>query len=148
MGLEMLKSGGRADLERLCLYMLSLGFENLSEEAKILECLKFEACMNASGEDKEIDWGNVNLLNRKLLAKKKRVGGMDCGELLGHSLQATYSPLGTWTTSVRRWADEGRLFCCCVVVWTVLVNCTATLRRCSMWLFHNHTCSRAHLESP
>lgn len=67
----MPKSGGRAGLERLCLYMLSLGFENLSEEAKILECLKFEACMNVSGEDKEIDWGNVNLLNRKLLAKKR-----------------------------------------------------------------------------
>ena len=54
----MPKSGGRAGLGRLCLYMLSLGFENLSEEAKILECLKFEACMN----DKEIDWCNVNLL--------------------------------------------------------------------------------------
>lgn len=52
MDLEMPKSGGRAGLERLFLYMLSLGFENLSEEAEILACLKFEAYMNANAEDK------------------------------------------------------------------------------------------------
>jgi hypothetical protein len=53
MDLEMPKSGGRAGLGRLCLYMLSLDFENLSEEAKIPECLKFEACMNANDQAKE-----------------------------------------------------------------------------------------------
>jgi hypothetical protein len=64
--------------------------------------------MNASDEDKEIDWYDVNLLNRKLLAKKKRLDCMDCGELPECSLQATYSPLGTWTTSVGRWTEERR----------------------------------------
>lgn len=68
----MLKSGGRADLGRLCLYMLSLGFENPSEEAKILECLRFEACMNASDQAKE-----MVLLRRELIEQETIWGKKD-----------------------------------------------------------------------
>ena len=69
--MEKLKRGGKAGLGRLCLYMLSLGFENLSEEAKTLEYLKYEAYVGA--KRKSLDCCDVNLFKRKLFkAKKKR----------------------------------------------------------------------------
>lgn len=67
---------------------------------------------------------------------------MDCGELRKCSLKATYSPLGTWTTSVGRWADGRKeIFVVVLLIW---VNFTATvwlcwkwLCQCSHWLPHN-----------
>jgi hypothetical protein len=67
-------NGGRAGLGRLCLYMLSLDFENLSEEAKILECLKFEAYMNANDQAKEqYRRGTEETIGRK---KETRLHGL------------------------------------------------------------------------
>lgn len=84
--MEMPMSGDRAGLGWLYLYMLSLDFENLSEEAKIPECLEFEAYMNANDQaNEQYRWETYG--RNYWQKKRKRLGCRDCGEMSNCSLK-------------------------------------------------------------